>query len=168
MAKKTSLFNGASLVCGIAAVGCFLISRMLSGSPLDMIHKLEALNVLPPVWLFDLLMLSWYFMIGAALGIVLAGINNGCLCGRNEIKAYRGIAFFLIAFFCGLIWYPAFFAGQALFISLLISILTSVCAVCCAYNWFGADQNGAGVIMSGYAIWSIYILIINLSVGFGI
>lgn len=164
MSKKTSLINGLSLAFGIAGAVCVFISRVLSGSPLDMIHKLEGIDVLPPIWIFNLLSAAWGFLICAALGAVIKRINDGGGFGQSEMHSYRGIAFFLVTFFMGLLWYPVFFAAQAIVIALLISLVTTVFAVCSAYDWFCAENNSPAVIMSAYSIWSIYILIINFSV----
>ena len=168
MSGKKSIINGVSLVCGIAGCVFALVCLMLSGSPIDMIHKLNNIGVLPPMWIFDLMILLWYFLIGAALGGVIKSISVGGNCGSGTVSAYKGIAFFLITFFMGLIWYPVFFVSQAIFISLLVSIISSVAAMLCAYSWLGSGENAEGVIIAAYSIWTVYVFIINLSVCFGI
>ena len=66
MSRNTSVFNAASLVFGIIFAVCAFLSRMLSGSPIDMVHKLDGLQMLPPIWIFNFLCVAWYFAIGAA------------------------------------------------------------------------------------------------------
>ena len=168
MSKNSSIINGISLICGIVGALCVFLSRMLSGNPLDMIHKLDGLNVIPPIWIFNFLSVIWYFLIGAAVGLTLKELNNGHSCGQSAIAGYRGIAFFLITFFVCLIWYPTFFSAQAIFISFVMCLAVCISAVCCAYNWFFAKVKIAALIMTAYSVWSLYILIINLSVLFGI
>ena len=166
MSRKVSIINGMSLICGIVAAVFAFVARLLSGSPLDMIHKLEGLEILPPIWIFNLLSVAWYFLIGAAAGCVIVSIKSRCTCGREEIWAYKGGLCFLFAFFCGLIWYPVFFVGEALFFSFLTSVIVTLSAVLCAYFWFGAKINKSALIMSAYAIWSFYMLVVNVSVLF--
>lgn len=168
MSGKKSIINGVSLVCGIAGAVFAFICRTLSGSPIDTLHKLSNINVLPPIWIFNLLSVVWYFLISAAAGSVIKNIADGSLCGRSEAAAYRGIAFFLISFFMGLIWYPVFFISQAVFIALVISLVTTLTSVLCAYSYFSAGENAAGVIMAAYSIWTVYIFVINFAVSFGI
>lgn len=168
MSKKTSIFNGISLVCGIIGAVCAFLCRMITPSPLDMIHKLDGLNVLPPIWIFNLLSVVWCFLMGAAAGIVIKDLTDGHLCGRSAISAYQGLVFFLVAFFLGIMWYPTFFAAQAVFISFIMCLVICVSSVCCAINWFSAGIKTAALIMAAYSIWSTYILVINLSVLFGI
>ncbi|MBE6584185.1 MAG: tryptophan-rich sensory protein [Ruminococcaceae bacterium] len=168
MSRNTSIINGTSLFCGIISAVCAFFARMLSGSPLDMVHKLEGIDILPPIWIFNLLSVAWYFLIGAAAGAVIHGVNKGCVRGKEEIWAYRGGIFFSVTFFSGLIWYPLFFVGEALFFSLVTSIIITLSAVLCAYFWFGAKINNAALIMSAYTIWTFYVLIVNLSALFGI
>ena len=168
MSKKTSIINGISLVCGIAFAVCAFLCRMITPSPIDMIHKLDGLKVLPPIWIFNLLSVAWCFLMGAAAGVVIKELSEGHLCGRSAISAYQGLVFFLVAFFVSLMWYPAFFGAQVIFISFVMCLAVCISSICCAYNWFLAGVKTAALIMSAYSIWSMYILIINLSVLFGI
>ena len=168
MSRRSSIINGVSLIGGIVGAVFAFISRMLSGSPIDMLHKLGDVGVMPPIWIFNLLSVAWYFLIGAAAGNVIKNIADGSLCGRSEAAAYRGLAFFLVAFFMGLIWYPVFFVSQAIFISLLVCLITTLTSVLCAYAWLSAGETAAGVIVAAYSIWTVYIFIINFSISFGI
>ena len=168
MSKKTTIFNGISLICAIVGAACALVCRIITPSPVDMAHKLDSLDVLPPVWIFNLLSVALCFAAGAAAGVVIKDVGEGNLCGKSAIGAYRGLAFFLVAFFVSLMWYPAFFAAEAIFISMVMCLAATLGSVLCAYNWFGVGEGTAAVIMSAFSIWSVYILLINISVLFGI
>ncbi len=164
MSRNTSLMNGMSLICGVIAAICAFISRVIFGSPLDMIHKLEGIDLLPPIWIFNFICVAWYFFIGVAAGTVINGVSKKAVCGREELWAYRGGLFFLITFFSGLIWYPVFFVAQAIFISFAVSLAVTLGSLICAYFWFGSGVTIPALIVSANTIWSFYLLIVNISV----
>jgi hypothetical protein len=168
MSNKNSMINGLSLLLGaVCAVFAFL-ARAVSGSPLDIIHKLYGLELLPPIWLFNFLSVAWSFLIGAAAGAVIYGAASNKICGAQKIGAYIGLCFFLVSFFMSIIWYPLLFSAEALFLSFVASILVVLSAVLCAVNWFGAKVGIPAIIMSAYAICSFYLFIVNVAILFGI
>lgn len=168
MSNRNSIINGVSLVLGAVCAMLAFLARTVSGSPLDMIHKLYGLEMLPPIWLFNFLSVAWCFLIGVAAGAVIYGALNKKACGRQEVESYIGLCFFLVSFFMSIIWYPLLFAAQALFLAFIACVLVTVSAILCAYWWFRASGGAPAVIMAAYAIWSIYICVVNIAVLFGI
>ena len=168
MSRNTSVFNATSLVFGIICAVCAFLSRTLSGSPIDMIHKLDGLQMLPPIWIFNFLCVAWYFAIGAALGAVIRGLFSSCACGRGEANAYKGTIFLICSFFLGLIWYPLIFSAGALFWGLVISILMTLSSLLCAYYLFLTDYKGSALIVSGYTVWTVYQLTVSIAALFSV
>jgi tryptophan-rich sensory protein len=103
------------------------------------------------------------FLSGMAAGITVNEIKSGKLTLKKEREAYRGGLYFISMFFLSLIHYPLFFACERILISLIISIITVVCATLCAIMWSGISSV-ACVMMSANAFFSVYIAFINLNI----
>ncbi len=162
MAKK-SIINNFSVSCGIVSTICFLISRYVSKNPLELIHILDN-NILPPTWLFSILFVFWYFLIGYSSGEVMFSSSRGFNSGSAIFSAYRGGIFLTVCFFMGLVWYPLFFSCNHLMLSLVISIILFLSSVLCTSNWYAVKPRCAAIITTSYSIWAFYIVFISLSV----
>lgn len=162
---RTVIFNTTSLICGIINMLVCLTVRIVSGSPFEVIHRLNCGEVLPPIWLFNLFWLIGSFVAGYASGIIINEFLCGRLNGRNEICAYRGGLFFVALLFLAIIWYPLFFVKEALFLSLLIAIISLVCAFFCGCIWFKSEKV-ASILIFAYFVWLFYILIVNFLILF--
>ena len=161
MSRGKSIINVTGLICGAVCAACAFLSRTISGNAFDMAHKIQDLGVMPSMWIFNLLSVIWYFVIGVAIGMAVQGSDGACR--ENTLEIYRGGLFFVTAFFLGLIWYPMFFVTQVLFLALLVSIILTACAVVCAYAWFKAGIGISGVAMSAFSVWSLYVVVINFA-----
>lgn len=136
--------------------------RIFSKNPLETVHILGANNFLPPIWIFNILCIFWFFACGYAAGIVFGDVILRCPKGTEEIYAYRGGMAFIAMFFLTLIWYPVFFCDIRLFFALIISIASVICSAVCACFW--RRDKLASLIMCANSIWLFYILLANLSV----
>lgn len=158
-----SILNGTSAVCGIISVVVWITVRALAGSPYDLLHKLNAYDVFPPIWLYSLLCLFWSFLVGFGAGILI----NEALCkrlqGGAELTACKGGLFFLAAFFFSFAHYPLFFTCEALLISLIVVLLSVICSAACAFYWSKVCKT-ASLILCAFSLWQIYIFFITLSV----
>lgn len=164
MAKSTHIINKTSLALGIiSAIICF-ISKAVSPSPFELIHILNVYDIMPPIWIFNLLSLIWYFLIGFGAGIVAYGISYCYTSGHQEILAYKGGLYFVSTFFLFLLWYPMFFSGRSLLISFLLILAAMICSIMCSCYWFKSKNSVAGLMMAAFAIWTFYVMFINLSV----
>jgi len=161
--SRNNLFNGISVVSG-AVCSIFCIgSIIVSGSPFEMIHKLNVGNILPPMWLWGFLTLIWGFLIGYAAGLIIveAVCNKGH--SEREICAYKGGLFFLVSLFFFVLHYPLFFVGERLFVALLAVLIAAVCVCLCACFWSRIAAL-ATVIMTSFALWLFYVVFVTLSV----
>ena len=159
---KELCLNRLSLFLGLGNMAACQLVRAISGSPYDMIHKFNLADVLPPMWLFNFLSLVFSFLIGGAVGIIV-GKAQCYVDIFSVISAYRGGLCYVSLIFLSLIWYPVFFSGAHLWLSLLIALLIVVCSVGCFCFWMKIDAF-ASLVLAGYGLWSIYILIMNISV----
>lgn len=153
--KRTALIFGGVY----AAIG--FIVRIMSDSPFNAIHVLGAGAFLPPVWIFNLFCLFWMFACGTAGGAVVAKIFCGRISGDKVLMIYRGGLFYIAMFFLSMLWYPKFFSGEALALSLLLSFLSVLCSAICAFQWKCAGIYEL-ISMSANSLWLFYIFLVNL------
>ena len=164
MKKTTPVFNSVALFYAIAcAVLCF-VSRIISGNPFDMVHKFDGCDIIPPMWIFNLLWVVWYFLIGLAAGGIINSVSNKRCVGADQISSYKGGLFFVASFFLGIIWYAVFFCNQSIFVGMVISITMLICNIICAYHWYHTPLTMSPLIISAYTIWLFYVTLINISV----
>ena len=155
--------NKCGLVCGIIYAVIGLIVRICTKSPYNTIHVLGADVYLPPLWIFNLLCLFWLFVSGFAAGITVGKMAIKRICGREEISAYRGLLTFICLFFLSLLWYPLFFGGERLALSLLVALLCVICSSACGLAWRSV-VGLPGLLMGANALWQFYVLLVNLLV----
>lgn len=167
MALKSSsgnnFFNGISLTCGTICAIFLIISVTISGSPFEMIHKLNAANILPPMWLWGFLTSVWGFLIGYAAGLIIFEAVCNKSHNEREICAYKGGLFFLAALFLFVLHYPLFFVAERLFTALLAALVAAACACLCAFFWSKTSALAAVIIVS-YAFWLFYVVFVTLSI----
>ena len=155
--------NKTAMIFGILGIILCLLTRIFSGSPYNMIHTLDPSDIIPPIWLFNLLSIAWSFLSGYAAGMIVCAVAKGSVRGSRELFAYKGGLFFIAYAFLSLIWYPLFFGEERLFLSFLITLLKVLTAAVCMYFW-SYSVTSAALIMAANALWSFYILLVNLSV----
>ena len=166
MKKQSFFFTQYGVIFGaISSIFClFFISAF--GSPFDMIHKLNGIGMIPPIWIINLLSIVFFFLQGFSLGSIITAAKNRINVGEKELCAYRGTVFLSCAFFLSLLWYPLFFFAEKLFLSLLVSIVCLIFSILCAIEWLHAEPVGASITIFVCCIFEFYILFINLSVFF--
>lgn len=163
ISSRNNLFNGISLVCGTICSIFFIGSMIISGSPFEMIHKLNVGNILPPMWLWGFFTLIWGFLGGYAAGLIIFEAVRNKAHSEREICAYKGGLFFLAALFFFVLHYPLFFVGEKLFVALLAVLIAAACACLCAFFW-SRIAAFATVIMASYAFWLFYVVFVTLSI----
>ncbi len=165
MSSKTSpkckFINGTSLVLGIISVIVRMFSLSVAGEPYDMLHKLDGNNIVPPVWMLNLLLNLAYFIAGYAAGIVSNTIASGNVNCEEKMSAYRGGMYFIAAYFLTLIHYPLFFVSEKLSASLIVIVITLISLIICIYSWAKFSPSAA-MILTVYFIITIYLFFINL------
>jgi tryptophan-rich sensory protein len=128
-----------------------------------MIHKLDSAELIPPMWIFNLLWLVWSYLSGSAAGAVICNVSIGRTSGREEIQAYKGGLFFISLLFLNLIWYPILFINESLFLSLVVLLTSVICSILCSAAWQKVNRM-PGLIMAAHTIWLVYVFIVNFSV----
>ena len=161
--KGHGIINKTGCVFGVASLIIFIFVRLFSENPYEMLHMLDVSDIIPPLWLLNLLTFLWEFLIGYAAGLVTATISYGGSDIKSEISAYRGGLFFLVSFFLSQIWHSVFFQGRHLLLALVIILATIISSIICAYFWYSTKKSSSLVIAS-YGLWLFYLFILNLSI----
>ena len=164
MPNRASNLGKGALWCGVISTAVCIISRTFFDSPLEMIHIVKGIHLLPPIWLYNLISYLWFFLIGIAAGAVIDHTYRSLNSGIVAINAYRGGMFFLSCFFCSIILYHVFFISQMLLLSLIVSICGVMCSVICAVNWKSVHPPSSCIIMTLYSFWQFYLFFVCLSV----
>lgn len=160
--KSSPKDNGIMpIIFGMIYLIMSVLVRILSGSPYEVLHKIDTSNIMPPIWIFNLLTFIFCFICGYASGIVVSNIICKKVNGDSELYAYRGGICFVALIFISLMWYPVLFSCEALFISLILSILSFLLSVCTAYLWSCVCKK-VTIIMTFFSLWQFYIFITNL------
>ena len=136
-----------------------IVVRLSVGSPHLMILSLKIDDIVPPAWVMCFLWSLALFIVGCAAGFVL-GHRTGA-----EVEKYKGGMLFVLLAVLELCWYPTFFAGGLIFLSVLESILIlclSVGVTVCFYR----VSKLAGVLLLLHNVWLVYMLILNFAVLF--
>ena len=160
---KISRINKTGLTFGLVTLIIFIVVRLFCDNSYEMIHKFDTSDIIPPLWLLNLLTFVWGFLIGYAAGSVIDCVMHSGASINLEIAAYRGGLFFLTLFFLSQTWYCIFFQGGHLFIALLIIVIALLSSIICAYFWYSALKTSA-LIIGAYCIWLFYLIILNASV----
>ena len=161
--SKSISFSGISLILGVICAFIKLISVVISGSPFEMIHKLDPNGIIPSVWIWNLCGIILYFLAGCAAGIAVNETNSKRLCGTKEASAYKVGLFFISLLFLGILHYPLFFVCERLLISLLVAVISVICSVMCAVLW-SKISSFAALIMTSFAFYSVYVAFINICI----
>ena len=149
----------------MVAMGVFLaivalLVRAWTGSPYGVLLALDIRDMIPPVWIMTLLWTLSFLTIGSAGGFVLAYRA----CGR-EAEKYKGCMFFVLLAVMELLWYPAFFGAQVVFLSVLLAILCLCLAIAVTVSFYRVTKF-AGMLLFLHDVWLIYMLILNFAVLF--
>lgn len=167
MMSRTSTRNnrlgGISLICGIICSLLVAVSIAISGSPFEMIHKLNVSNILPPMWLWGFLSFVWGFLIGTAAGSVINGVILDKAHNERELRAYQGGLLFLAGLFFFVMHYPLFFVAERLFFALVTVLISLVCTCLCTLTWSRVSVYAA-IVMASFAFWLFYVLFVTLSI----
>ena len=161
MSTKKSLFTNISLICGIASSAITVLIFFISGSPFDMLHKVDLGNTLPPIWVWGISSAVFSFLSGYAAGILIGNMWCGKIVGNNEISAYRGLICFVALIFLSNLHYPLFFVAVRFLISLAVAMIGIIVAIACAVFW-AKPSPLSSVIISVYSLWMLYVSFVNI------
>ena len=156
------LINKFSLIFGLVQVALCVTARILSKSPYEALYLLNASDILPPIWIFNILSMIWFFVSGLAFGIIIYRIVMRRNVLSEVVEGYNGGLYYVALVLLSLIWYPLFFSCR-IAIALAISLICAICAVFCGVIWQRIDRYAALIILS-YSVWLTYILIVNAAI----
>ena len=145
---------------GGVTLAAALLTRWAVGSPVAVMHKLEAFRALPPLWLMSLLWLSSFAVLGMSLGYLLT-----CPDGdpRREALFWRGNTFLVLAVVFSLLWYALLFGKFYPVPSWLCLILSAAAALVCALSWLRV-KTAAFAAAVLFALWQGYLILLQLAV----
>ena len=148
------------IALGVLLTVTALLVRGWTGSPYGVLLALDIRDLIPSVWIMTLLWSISFLTIGSAGGFVIAYRA----CGR-EIEKYKGCMFFILLVVMELLWYPAFFGAQVIFLSVLLAILCLCLAIAVTFFFYRVTKF-AGMLLFLHDVWLIYMLILNFAVLF--
>ncbi len=160
--NKVQLGGIISLVTGSISAICCFISRTSFGNPLDMVHKLNDINIIPPLWILNLISFLFYFSIGFSAGLVIEAGMCRMNLGERGVHAYRGGIYIVASFFLSLIRYHVFFLSEKLFISLILSLASTLCVCLCTFEWSKITPSKASVTVGLCGFFELYMTIVAL------
>ncbi len=156
-ARKT-----ACLVGGAVGIAAALSVRLGVGGTLEVLHRLDAPAVLPPLWLLTLLYLGGFFLAGAAAGSILYALWGGLGCAR-EAAAWRGCTCLTLSVTLTLCWYALFFGRASLLVSWLCLLLAVALALASVLAWWIIDRL-ASLAVCGYTAVCFVLVVCQVAV----
>lgn len=154
--------KGGAVFLAILLLLIAIFVRWVSGSPLQIIHYIDARDLVPPIWLMVLLFSAFYVVSGAALGLSL----GARFCPHQE-KKYQGAMWLCISLALGYAWYPVFFCAKLFFVSLIFSILCFACSIL-ATLCFSKVSRLSFFLSLAADVWLLYLMLLNFRVFFSI
>lgn len=159
--EKKSL--SISLICGIIYLVLGIAVRIMAKSPYEALHRIDSDGILPPLWIFNILSLSVCFLCGIAAGQILEQVMKMRPAPHVELYACKGTIFYICLLFLSLLWYPAFFVAESLFLTVISLISIFLLCLCTSYMWSRVRSSAAFIILLSSA-WYFYTLIIMLMI----
>lgn len=120
-----------SVACSLVTVAMGLSVILLSPSPLTVLHRLNALVVLPPLWLLTLLHLAWHALFGWLLVSAFLGHRKS---PAHEGELWRGCTCMSVALGMIISWYVLLFAKGAVLLSWMFLPSAGFLIVLCALD----------------------------------
>lgn len=151
-----------ALVGGGVTLSAALLTRWTVGSPLVVLHRLEALPILPPLWFMSLLWLASFALVGLSLGYLSACTEGN---PKREALFWRGSTFLVLATVFSLLWYTLLFGKFYPLPSWLCLLFSAVAALACAASWMHIKRAPAVTVLL-FALWQTYLLLLQLTVLF--
>ena len=148
------------LIGGALTTVAALLTRLTVGSPLTVAHKLEALLILPPLWVLSLLWLVHFTLLGAAAGFLLGCPTHN---PHQEAAMWRGCTFMVLAAVLSLVWYTLLFGKLCLLPSWLCLLLSAGAAAVCAISW-RQTKKGAAVVAFAFSLWQVCLFFLQFAV----
>ena len=142
--------------------GCTLAAALAVairvGSPIHVLHRLNAGDIVPPLWFMGTRWLLGMFAIGWAFGCLLGMRSGGPV---QDAMKYRGSTCMVTSVVFALLWYELLFCTLSLLISWLCLAAATVVAVLAALSWWGLCRPVACVTV-GFCVWLVWLFLLHL------
>ena len=143
---------------GILSSVAALLVRIWVGSPYQSLLELGIRDISPPAWIMTFLWTLAFFINGCAAGMVMSYRLSGC-----DAEKYKGCLYFVLLTIVELLWYPALFGSQLVFVSVLDAIFTLCLSIVVTLHFYRVTKL-AGMLFLMHDIWLVYMLIMNFAV----
>lgn len=144
---------------GCIALAAALLTRLRVGSPLPLLHLLNADGILPPLWLTGLGWMGSFFLSGCAAGYIFGCRTGGCDAAWRR----RGAVYGLLCLSADIGWYPLLFAEQALWLSWLCLLAAALSGVLCLACWTRVCRRVL-LFQIPAAAWMCFLTVLQLTV----
>ena len=164
MAIKEISPTGRSYALIGGAVGLLMTMavRFAMGSPWTVFHRLNAADVLPPLWLLGLLWFAFPVLCGLAAGALMSRL---CGVARAEADFWRGCTFLVLSLLCAFAWYILLFGKCSLFFSGLCLLAAACASLLCVLSWRAISHGCVcTLIVAANALWYVIIFFMQLAV----
>ena len=149
-----------ALIGGAVGLLAVLTVRFAMGSPWTVLHRLNAADVLPPMWFLGLVWFAFPILCGLAAGVIPSRL---CGVARAEADFWRGCTFLVLSLLCAFAWYILLFGKCSLFFSGLCLMAAAFFSFLCALSWRTVSV-GCALLVAGNGIWYILVLLMQLAV----
>ncbi len=130
------------------------------GSPIPVWHRLDAGDILPPLWLMGTLWLVGMFAVGWAFGCLLGMRAGGPV--RDALK-YRGSTCMVLAVVFALLWYELLFCSLRLMFSWLCLAVALIASTLAVLSWWRLCRPVACVTV-GFCVWLVWLFLLQLGI----
>ena len=141
------------LICGVLLLLLAWGVKASVASPYMLLHQVECLDLLPPLWILGLLWFGIYFLLGFTGGQLCA---LRALAPTQDLHRFKGSLYFLLFLIFSFLWYAWLFGKAAFLLSWLACGLSVVMAFFCGYHWHGLHK------LCGWMLWLISALFLLL------
>ena len=149
-----------SWIGGGCALAVSLAVAIRVGSPLSALHRLDAGDIVPPLWIMGTLWLLGMFAVGWSFGCLLGMRSGGPV--QDALK-YRGSTCMVLAVVLALLWYELLLCTLSLLLSWLCLAVATVTTVLAVLSWWRLCRPVA-CITGGFGVWLLWLLLLQLGV----
>eukprot|EP00270_Netrium_digitus_P002767 TRINITY_DN1313_c0_g1_i1.p1 TRINITY_DN1313_c0_g1~~TRINITY_DN1313_c0_g1_i1.p1 ORF type:complete len:174 (+),score=38.74 TRINITY_DN1313_c0_g1_i1:194-715(+) len=144
----------SSLVIAIAipVVISFIIGNAIGGGDSEWYKALNKPSFTPPGWVFPIVWVTLYFMMGTASWIVW---KDGGFEGHSF-----ALSLYAIQLFLNFIWSPLFFASHQIGWALAEIILLLLSVVATTFSFYSVSA-AAGILLIPYILWLCLAMTLN-------
>ena len=145
------------IIGAVIVLLCGFLSALAGGST-EAFQKLIKPKGTPPAFLFPIIWIILYLLIGGAAGAI-AGVKERSL----EAAKYRGLFYFVLQMIVNFVWSPLFFGSGAYLIALL-AIFAMILLTLMTILYFKRIYTLPAIAMGIYFVWLLYACYLNFGI----